>query len=294
MDVNLELYKVFYYVGKHLSFSEAASKLYISQSAVSQSIKLLETKMKCQLFIRNTKQVKLTQEGEILFKHVEQAINYLKIGERSIIDVNSFKQGEVRIGASDTICKYYLIPYLEQFNKTYPNIKIRVTNRTSPMCIELLKGGNVDIAIVNLPKENPGKQLRIKKVKPLQDVFVAGKNFSNLKNRVINLEELAHYPLLMLEKNSTSRNFFETLLQTNGLALNPEFELDSVDVLIEMVKIGLGISFICREYIEEELANNDLFTLKIKQKIPKRYLGIITNTEIPLPAAAAKLEEMLV
>lgn len=293
MDISFELYKVFYYVAKTLSFSEAAQQLFISQSAVSQSIKLLESKINCRLFTRNTKQVRLSQEGEILFKHVEQAFNFIKTGERSLSEVSSIKRGEVRLGASDTICKYYLLPFFKQFNRAYPDIKIKVTNRTSPMCIELLQSGSVDIAVVNIPGSNPGKNLKVKKVRTLQDVFIAGKNYVHLKDRPLDLSELQQYPLLMLEKNSTSRVFFESLMEKNRLEVTPEVELGSVDLLIELTKIGLGISFICREYIGGELLKDDLFTLQIKQKIPKRDLGILTNSEIPLPPAAEKFVEML-
>lgn len=293
MDISFELYKVFYYVARTLSFSEAAQQLFISQSAVSQSIKLLESKINCRLFTRNTKQVRLSQEGEILFKHVEQAFNFIKTGERSLSEVSSFKRGEVRLGASDTICKYYLLPFFKQFNHTYPDIKIKVINRTSPMCIELLQNGSVDVAVVNIPNPNPEKNLKVKKVRTVQDVFIAGRNYAHLRDKTLDLSELKQYPLLMLEKNSTSRVFFESLMGKNGLEITPEVELGSVDLLIELTKIGLGISFICREYIGEELLQDELFSLKIKQKIPKRDLGILTNSEIPLPPAAEKFVEML-
>lgn len=293
MDISFELYKVFYHVAKSLNFSDAASRLFISQSAVSQSIKLLESKMGCRLFTRNTKQVKLTQEGEILFKHVEQAFNFIKTGERSINEVRSGKQGEVRIGASDTICKYYLLPYFEIFNRSFPDIKIKVTNRTSPICMDLLKNGSVDIAIVNLPDAKFDRNIDVKKVRTVQDIFVAGKQFQQLRNRVVDLKELKQFPLLMLEQNSTSRVFFESLLDRYNISLSPEIELGSLDLIIEMTKIGLGISFICREYIEDELVNGILFAVNLKQKIPKRHLGILTNRDIPLPPAAGKFAELL-
>lgn len=293
MDISFELYKVFYYVAKSLSFSDAAGRLFISQSAVSQSVKQLEAKMGCQLFIRNTKKVQLTQEGEILFKHVEQAFNFIKTGERSISEVRSGKQGEVRIGASDTICKYYLLPYFEIFNRSFPDIKIKVTNRTSPICMDLLKNGSVDIAIVNLPDTKLDRNIAVKKVRTVQDIFIAGRNFKHLRNRVVDLKEIKQLPLLMLERNSTSRVFFESLLEKYDISLSPEIELGSLDLIIEMTKIGLGISFVCREYIEAELVSGNLFAINLKQKIPKRHLGIVTNREVPLPPAAGKFAELL-
>lgn len=293
MDVNFELYKVFYYVAKTLSFSEASNELYISQSAVSQSIKLLEEKLACRLFIRHTKQVKLTREGEILFKHVEQAFNLIKAGERSITDIHSLKQGEVRIGASDTICKHYLLPHFKRFNELYPQIKIHVTSRTSPGCIELLKKGSVDLIVINIPDKGVPNNMSVNKFRTLQDVFIAGSRFQHLKNREIELQELAQYPLLMLEKHTTTREFFDSLLMKHGVNIAPEIELDSVDLLIELAKIGLGIAFVVKDYVKRELAGKEVFAVKIKEAIPSRKLGILTQNNIPLPLAAQKFIELL-
>lgn len=293
MDVSFELYKVFYFVARSLSFSEASAGLYISQSAVSQSIRLLEEKMQCRLFNRNTKKVKLTPEGEILFKHVEQAFNFIKAAERSIDELHSLKQGEVRIGASDTICKYYLLPYIKKFNRLYPQINIRVTNRTSPVCMELLRNGSVDVSVVNIPEKGIDKNMQVKKIRTIQDVFIAGNSFARLKDKEIPLKELEKYPLLMLEKNTTTRNFIDAFLEKKGVHITPEIELGSVDLLIELAKIGLGISFVVRDYVEKELAGRGLFVLNIKEELPRRLLGIVTNSSVPVPAAAQKFIELL-
>ena len=126
MDINYELYKVFYFVAKTLSFSEASKCLYISQSAVSQSVKVLEKKLGQTLFIRSTKRVQLTPEGEILFKHIEPAMNLIHKGETQLLEANTLNGGQLRIAASDTICRYFLVPYLNKFHKLYPNVHIKV------------------------------------------------------------------------------------------------------------------------------------------------------------------------
>ncbi|MDT3699306.1 MAG: LysR substrate-binding domain-containing protein [Thermincola sp.] len=288
MDVNFELYKVFYYVAKELSFSAAAARLYISQSAVSQSVSTLEKKMQCRLFVRNTKQVKLSPEGEILYKHVEQAFNFIKAGERGITEIHTLNKGEVRIGASDTICKYYLLPYFEKFHKAFPQVKIHVTNRTSPKCLELLKNGTVDIVVVNMPNLGGSQNLAVKKIKTVQDVFIAGRNFTDLQGRAVSINELANYPLLMLEKNAATRAFIDSFLAARRVSITPEIELESVDLLIEMAKIGLGISFVGEDFVKEELARKEIFILEIKEKIPSRSLGVVTNKNVPLTAAAQK------
>lgn len=293
MDINFELYKVFYYVAKELSFSAASAKLFISQSAVSQSVKTLEKKMQCRLFVRNTKQVKLSPEGEILFKHIEQAFNFIKAGERGINEIQTLHKGEVRIGASDTICKYYLLPYFEKFHKAFPQVKIHLTNRTSPKCLELLKKGSVDTIVVNMPLSGSSKNLTVKKIKTVRDIFIAGRNFSHLQGQVISIKDLENYPLLMLEKNTSTRAFIDNFLAAGGISITPEIELESVDLLIEMAKIGLGISFVGEGFVQDELARNEIFILRTKEKIPPRSLGVITNNNVPLPMAAQKFIELL-
>lgn len=293
MDINFELYKVFYYVASSLSFSEAAAKLFISQSAVSQSVKLLEEKLGAKLFMRNTKQVKLTHDGDMLFKHIEQAFNFIKTGERSIQEVHSLQRGEIRIGASDTICRYYLLEYFKRFHEIYPQIKISITNRPSSVCAELLNKGLIDLCVANLPDTSVLKNINIIRLKTIQDVFIAGKNFVHLKNKPLKPAELAKYPLLMLERPTITRTYFDSFFEKSGVFITPEIELGSIDLLVDLVKIGLGISFISIEYIEKELETNELFVLDIATDIAPRQLGILTHNNLPVPVAAQKFIDLL-
>jgi DNA-binding transcriptional LysR family regulator len=293
MSINFEYYKVFYHVANTLSFSSASRELFISQSAVSQSIKTLEENLGCKLFIRHTKQVKLTQEGALLYKHIQQAYNFIKKGEGAIKGIHSLNQGEIRIGASDTICKYHLIPHLHRFSTLYPNIKIHVTNRTSPECIELLNKGSIDFCIVNLPKKLPYDHMRIELTKKIQDVFIGGRKYIHLKGKNIDLKDLAYFPLLMLERYSTTRSFFDDFLEYNGVKVFPEIELGSVDLLIEMTKIGLGLSFVISEYVKNEIKKGEIFMIGLNEKIPPRELGVVTHDSLPLSTAAAKFIEIL-
>jgi len=295
METNFELYKVFYYVAKHLSFSDASTELRISQSAVSQSIKSLEETLHCRLFIRSTKQVRLSQEGDLLFQHIEQAFNLIGSGERSLQELQALKQGEMRIGASDTICKYHLLPYFQQFNQLYPEIKIKVSNRTSPVCIDLVKKGTVDLSVVNLPREGHelNKNLQVTSLQTIHDVFVAGPAFAALAGRKVSLTELETYPLLLLERNSVTRDYFEELLHKNKVKLVPEFEVGSIDLLVDLVKIGLGISYIAKEYVSAQLAAGELFVVEVDAEIPSRELGIVTPANLPVPRAAKKFIELL-
>ncbi|MDF2890140.1 MAG: LysR family transcriptional regulator [Clostridia bacterium] len=293
MDINFELYKVFYYVAYKKSFSAAAKKLFISQSAVSQAIRQLEQKLDCSLFFRNTKRVKLTQEGQALFNYVEQAFNFIKSGEKMLMDMNSLVSGEIKIGASDTISKYYLMPFFKTFNEKYPGIKIKVTNRTSSKCIELLKNGSVDFSVVNIPIANEFTQLEFKKTRAVQDVFVAGSSYSHLKNKELHLKDLEQLPLLVLEKNTITREYFDSMLRSYDVEINPDVELGSIDVLVDMARIGLGIAFV-PDFCAKAAEPADIFKLDIKEEVPQRYMGVVTHKNIPLSVAASKFLEMLV
>ena len=282
MDINYELYKVFYYVATTLSFSEASKQLFISQSAVSQSIKALEKKLDQSLFIRSTKRVQLTPEGEILLRHIEPAMNLIRRGEAQLTDIGS-TGGQIRIGASDTICRYFLVPYLERFHKAFPNAHISVTNRTSLGCVELLERGQVDLIIVNYPNSQLSNFYPTKKIKEFRDIFVANNSFAELKDRKVSLAELQKHPILMLDKHSTTSEFLHNLFQQEQLNLVPEIELSSNDLLIDLARIGLGIAFVPDFCINKK--DDELFVVELEKALPTRDLAIVYNNNTPISKA---------
>ena len=279
MDINYELYKVFYYVATTLSFSEAASQLYISQSAVSQSIKTLEKKLNQILFIRSTKRVQLTPEGEILLRHVEPAINLIKRGETNLTEAN-VSGGQLRIGASDTICRYFLVPFLEKFHRDFPNAHINVVNATSIRCTELLESGQVDLIVVNTPNSALGNHAVVREICSFKDIFIANDNFKDLRDKKLTLKQLLNYPILMLERKSTTSEFLHSLFQHEQLDLVPDIELASNDLLIDLAKIGLGIAFI-PDYCLTDKNSENLFVVETKEELPERKLAIAYNGQIP-------------
>ncbi len=283
MDISYELYKVFYYVASTLSFSEASRQLYISQSAVSQSVKTLEQKLGHSLFIRSTKRVELTTEGEILFRHIEPAIHMIQNGEEQLL-TKTASGGQLRIGASDTICRYFLVPYLNRFHQEFPDVHIRVMNQTSLGCIDLLESGQVDLVVVNTPNSRLKKRRKDHVIKTFQDVFVANKNYFPMENQILSFRELLGYPLLMLERNSTTSEFLHQLFEKNNYRLTPEIELSSNDLLLDLASIGLGIAFV-PDFMAENLSE-ELYILKIKDKLPKRQLALIHNEHLPTSFAA--------
>ena len=291
MPLNYELYKVFYQVALDLSFSKAAENLFISQSAVSQNIKNLEKELKTDLFIRSTKNVQLTESGKILFEHIEPAFNLIKNGEKSIREINALKRGEIHIGANDTISKDYLLPYLNKFHQLYPKIQIQITNRTSSTCIDLLQQNKVDLIISNLPNPKITEQMEYWEIFSFDDIFIAGSEFKELSQKKIKLEQFKNYPLLMLENKTTTRKFFEKILKKLDIEIEAAVELGSVDLLIEMTKIGLGIALV-PEYCLN-LKKEGLFEVKTKEKLPARKLAVVKMKNIPLSKSADKFMQII-
>lgn len=286
MDINFELYKIFYHTVTSSSFSNAAEKLFITQSAVSQAIKNLETKLGATLFFRHSRNLKLTPEGEMLFTHIEQAYNFIKTGEQKLTETQNLDSGEIRIGASDTVCKYFLINYLEDFHRLYPKVKIQFINRTSAKILENLKNGVIDFGIVTLPIND--KNVKVRELTTVTDIFVAASKYAELKDRKVKLAKLSCYPLLLLEKNSATRRNFDTFLKQNQINLVPEVELESVDLLVEFARIGMGVAHVLKESAISSIERGELFEVEVEEKMqmPQRELGLVVMNQVPLSKAA--------
>ncbi len=291
MDINYELYKVFYHVAVSLSFSEASKQLFISQSAVSQSVKVLEKKLNQKLFIRSTKRVRLTPEGEVLLRHIEPAIHLIQRGEVQLLDSNTLGLGQLHIGASDTICRYFLVPYLKQFHELFPDVPIKVTNATSLNCVDLLFQGKADIIITNSPNSRMNSSLIRKTVATFHDVFTANPAYFHLHEKEIPFADLKDYPILMLQRGSATHEFLHHLFLQNQLDLTPEVELSSNDLLIDLARIGLGIAFIPDYCLAEDTSG--LQILKTKEPIPERQIVAAINPNLPISASTNEFLKLL-
>ena len=290
MDINYELYKVFYHVATTLSFSEASRQLYISQSAFSQSVKTLEKKLGTPLFIRSTKSVQLTPEGETLLRHIEPAIQLIRQGEINLMEAGSLGGGQLRIGATDTICRYLLIPYLNQYHKLYPKVHIRIMNQTSLKCVDLLESGQVDLIVTNYPNSRMGNREQIQVISEFHDVFTASRaHYPQLENRRVSLKEIQNYPILMLDRHSTTNEFLHQMFRREQLELIPEIELDSNDVLLDLASIGLGLAFV-PEYCLTD--HNKLYPIRLAEEMPSRKVVLATSGNVPITQAAREFLQL--
>ncbi len=290
MEVNLELYRIFDAVARVKSFSGAAREMYISQPAVSQSIRQLETALGTKLFVRGSKGISLTQEGQILWGYISSALNLISSGERRISRLNDLGAGELRIGANDTLTKVCLLPLVEKFHERFPDVAISITNRTSGKTLKLLKEGQIDIGFVNMPLSAEG--VLFEECMPVHDVFIAGGKFADLRDRTVTLSEIASRPLIMLEQSSNSRRWVDRHFASGGIVLIPEIEMSAHDLLVDYSRIGLGVACVVREFLGDALDSGELFEIRLDQPIPRRGVGVCYLENATLSAAAKRFVEM--
>src|SRR5690606_7826575 len=219
----LDLYRIFNAVSKNKSFSKAAIELYMTQPAVSQAISKLEKELDIPLFNRTSRGVELTVEGQLLHDHVTSALGMIQVAEDKLSEFKTLQTGQLRIGVGDTISRYFLLPYLEEFHQEYPGITLNILNRTTSEIINLIKTGKAEVGICNLPVEDD--QLEVIPCKEIQDTFVCGEKYKEITGKPISLDSLMQLPLIFLERKSNSRMFVENFLKERGYQVSPVFEL---------------------------------------------------------------------
>ena len=292
MEVDIELYKIFYTVAKLGNITKASSELYISQPAVTMSIKKLEEQLETTLFIRTKRGVILTNEGAVLYEYVKEAMECIKIGENKIENLKKLENGNIRNGIGTTLTKHFLIKYLEIFHKKYPNITINIDTSMTSELLKKLENGKIDIAIITSDNTNYNN-LNVVYSEEINDIFVANKDYFDKIKTPIKLEELNNYPLLLQSVNSNIRKFLDNFLHKNNIKLNSSMDLASYALAIEFAKIGFGIGFIAKNYVQEELEEKSLYEIKTIPEIPKRKLLVLTKKDYLPSFSTSKLIDII-
>lgn len=274
MNINLELYKVFYYVAKNESITRASNELLISQPAISKSIKTLEEQINAQLFVRKRDGVVLTELGKTIYNKIKDAVELIDSAENDIQTIINLDSGVLNIGASKTIIHEYLMPYIKDFHQQYPKIKIRIfTDKTSDL-INKTKMGIIDLFLTNMPYSMP-EGFEILKLMDLHDCLVANNKFEYLKDKILKIKDLEKLPLLVLTKGATTRIRLDDYCVSNNIIINPEMEFGSNTLIKDFTNAGFGIGMLTKEHVNDELKNGDLFELKLELPLKEKYLGLI-------------------
>lgn len=275
MNINLDLYRIFYVIAKSGSISAAAETLFISQPAITFQIKKLEDQLGISLFTRTKHGVILTDDGKVLFDYVKNGIESITNGENALSNLKNLESGIIRIGASTTVCRHVVMPYLEIFHELYPKIDIQIVNNLTSNLLKDLRNGNLDILFLNMPMDE-NKDLKIIPITSVQDIFVGNKKYYDLTNGKLNLNNLNSFPLIFQKLPSNTRAYLNNYLKKNNVNLKPQLEVVSYNLIMDLVKAGFGIGYATKEFIKPELDNKTLYEIEITPTIPKRFIGIAT------------------
>ena len=290
MAVKLELYRVFKEVAETGNISSAAKNLYISQSAVSQSIKQLETALQARLFARSPRGVSLTSEGQMLYQYVRSALGLLATGEDKLSQAQQLLLGSLVIGASDTVTSQFLVPYLDEFHRLHPGIRLKIVSGRSAKVLSMLKSGAVDIAFASSPADSAVQSWPCFAT---HSAFVAGSGYGCDFGHVYTRQEIAEFPLILLERKASSRVFLEQEFLRHGVTLTPEIELSSRQLLVSLARIGLGVAGGTLEFVQKALEAGDIRALKTDFTIPARSVDMCTLRDVTPTAAATAFMEMV-
>ena len=282
MNIDFELYRIFYVVANNSNITKASEELNISQPAISKSIKNLEEQLGGQLFVRTKRGVVLTEEGKEFYNYIKQAIEYINNAENKFTDLINLEAGCIKIGISTTLTKEFLLPYLEKFHSLYPKVDIQIITSLTSDLMSKLKNGLIDIIVLNINNKNYGNDIDIIRCRKINDCFVVNNKYKDLSFKEMSLEDLNNYPLILQAKGSNTREFLDDVAREKGVVLKPNIELTSYSLVVDFCKIGFGIGYVTKNYIKDEIKNRELFELKIKEKIPSRYIGIaLSKNHLP-------------
>ena len=285
---NLNLYRIFYYVAKEGSISAAAKKIYVSQPAISKSLKKLEELLNVDLFYRTLTGVQLTEFGETLLFYVENSYNSLLTAERTLLESKALERGKVSIGVPSHIGSFFLFEYIEKFKKDYPNIKIKIVSRSTNEMIEQLESHEIDFMIDSSPVDTKYNNVIVEKLVTFPNSFITNKKYDE---NMTSLKDFEDEPFILPVNRSSRRKELESLLTSNNIELKNIIEIETTEMAISAAKKGFGICVIAEEAVKTELEQGQLYKLNVKEKLPGLEINIV-YIENFLPPAPRKFIDM--
>ena len=292
MEVTYDYYRIFYYAAKYKSFSQAATILMSNQPNVTRAIHNLESQLGCRLFIRSNRGAELTPEGERLYIHVLSAMEQFQAAEEELADSSGLSHGSVAIGASETALNIFLLDKLKSFHMTYPGIRLRLYNHSTPEAIESVKSGKIDFAVVSTPAEVdfPLKQIMLM---PFQEILVGGTTFIALSSQELSLREVKNYPLISLGRETMTYKFYNSVFLSHGLDLSPDTEAATADQILPLVKCELGLAFLPQPMAAPSILKKEIVQIPLKDEIPERQICLVYDSQHPMGAAARELKNTI-
>lgn len=293
MNINYEYYRIFYYAAKFKNLTQAAKAANSNQPNISRIIKLLEHELGCSLMIRSNRGITLTPEGERLYSHVQIAFEQLKLAEEELLMTAELKEGFITLGATETALHLLLLPVLNQFKKQYPKIHIRILNHLTNQAVDSVKNRLVDFAVIATPPYID-KSLNPYPIVEFRDILIGGPSYAHHENTPVTLKELTAYPLVCLNENTMTYQFYEDFYRRNHLIFKPELEVAATDQILPIIKSDLGVGFIPEIFVKDALLKGEVHKLLLAEEIPPRQICLIENKNHPLSIAAKELKKMLI
>lgn len=292
MGANYEYYRIFYYVAKYQSLTKAANILCSNQPNITRYMNKLEQELGCRLLLRSSQGVSLTPEGKRLYEHVSVACEHIRTAEEELSGSRRLETGSISIGASETALHVMLLQKLKVFHALYPNIRLRISNHSTPQALAALKGGLVDLAVVTTPT-GAVKPLRESPLKDFQEILVGGPGFAKLAERKLTFQSLLDYPLICLGRETMTYRFYEQFFLKKGLPFQVDTEAATTDQVLPLVKNDLGLGFLPEFFAKEALERREIYRIPLAEQIPKRQVCMVKDSSRTLSIVAREFEKML-
>ncbi len=287
MNISYDHYRIFYNVAKYKSFTRAAEVMYSNQPNLTRAVKTLEKALGCTLFERTNKGVTLTDDGRELYEHIAIAFEHIQAGEEAVSAKHSMNHGVISIGATEIALRCCLLPILSRYHQMYPGIRIKILNISTPQALKMIDNNLVDLAIVTTPAEIKST-LTSAKLSLLQEVPVRGKGYKIKGDATF--AELARYPIISLGAGTSTFDFYFEEFLKRGCTFSPDIEAATADQIVPLVKHGLGIGFVPRQFLDEE---EDICEIPLKEPISTREIILVRKKGHSLPLPAKELLDMI-
>jgi DNA-binding transcriptional LysR family regulator len=280
----MDYYKVFYYAAKFKSITLAADRLSLTQPSVTKTIQRLEEDLGSKLFTRTKHGVTLTTEGEALWTRVESACELIIAGERELKAIQTLDSGTMNIASMEMGFTTYILPALRSFLKAHPKIKVRFRSAMPNQILDMLKSGLIDLAVLSPPLELD-EAFECHTIDVFHESLIVGPRYSFLTEREHTLEELSQYPFISMPEGSPGKAYMKDCFRKFGLIYEPDFEVTSMEFVIQAAAADLGIGTVPLPVVENHIKDSTLFRLILKDELPERRLLAITNRSMTVSRA---------
>ncbi len=255
------------------SFTLAAKEMFLSQSAVSHSMKALETDVGCRLFDRVGKKVLLTQAGEALLHHTEKILQEMAAARAGLEQLGKWGVGRLRIGASPTACQYILPAVLREFKESFPKCRIAIEPGDTLEAIESVRENRIDLAITLEPRNED--QFEFHPLFTDELTFIVGAMHPWARDGHVIRSDIPKQSYVLYNKKSYTFRMVRDYFNQEDMVLNTVIELGSMEAIKELVKLGLGVSILSPWIAQKELLEKSLVALPLGRRKMKRNWGVI-------------------